>query len=165
MFDTEKEINNHKEYDRFIILNDTVLRQEFNYDKIDFNYSYKAVSIGNDMNTADNIIYTLKGTNLKPFKPCHFRYEKFENYVRFEWSEKGRGYVNWASNRDYMSAENVEKYYLQIVKDDKIVYSTYINGVRSFDYYFDGVEFSFVVRLCQVNDLYGFGDFVEVLVE
>ena len=52
-------------------LNDSILRQEFNYDKIDFNYSYKAVSIGNDMNTADNIIYTLKGTNLKPFKPLY----------------------------------------------------------------------------------------------
>lgn len=165
LFDTENEISNHKEYDRFIILNDSILRQEFNYDKIDFNYSYKAVSIGNDMNSAENIIYTLKGINLKPFKPCHLRYEKFDTYVHFEWSEKGRGYVNWASNRDYMSAENIEKYYLKIIKDNKTIYSTYLNNIRSFDYYFKNIEFPFTIRLHQVNDLYGFGNYIEKIIE
>lgn len=164
LFDTEDEINNHNDYDSFIILDNNVLTQEFNYDKIDFNYNYKAVSTGSNLNDSDNIIYTLKGTNLKPFRPCHFLYKIYDDYIHFEWSEKSRGYINWASNRDHTSVENTEKYYLKILKDNKTIHYIYLTE-RTHDYYFENIELPITIQLCQVNDLYGFGNIFEKIIE
>lgn len=153
LFDTEDEINNHKENEIFVLLNEYTNKQIYDYDKIDYQYYYKINSIDGD--NEKSYTYYIKGTNLKPMKVCFLKYKKYDNYLHVEWKEKSRGYVNWLNNRDHMSIEKTEKYYLEFLKNEEIIYSTYVENKREYDYYFD--TYPDKLKICQVNDLYGFG--------
>ena len=157
LFDTENFINNHSEDDKFILINNYLFKEELSYDRIDYEYYYKIESINGFGDKTR--VYRVQGKNLKPFRPCFFRYNKLKNILYLEWKEKSRGYTNWLNNRDHISVENYERYYLEFFKNDKVIDSSYVNA-REFEYNFDVLPDK--VRLCQVNDLYGFGDFVEL---
>ncbi|MBR2141436.1 MAG: glycoside hydrolase TIM-barrel-like domain-containing protein [Rickettsiales bacterium] len=166
LFNTETEINKHSIYDRFAIINDNIPTHELDYNSIDLIHDYKVVSVGDNFSNSNDCNYKITGTNLKPFKPCHVHYKIFNNYIHFEWCEKGRGYINWISGRDFVSFERVEKYYLQIFVNGTNIFSTYVYG-KEYDYEFDSTQLQFpvILKLCQVNDLYGFGDAIEVNIE
>lgn len=162
LFDTEDKISSHKEYENFIILNESIRTQEIDNDKINFNFYYKIVSNGYNLSDTNNIVYNIKGTNLQPFRPCHIRYNFDENNnIIITWEEKGRGYTNWISGKENISVENIEKYYIQIIKNDKIQFSTYTTD-KQFVYNLNDTELPFTINICQINDLYGFGKFISI---
>ena len=59
--------------------------------------------------------------------------------------------------------KNFEKYYLEFLKNEEIIDSIYIENKREYDYYFD--KYPDKLKICQVNDLYGFGDFIVLDIE
>lgn len=57
LFDTEKEINKHNKNDKFLILDDTFMSQEFASDKIKNSYLYKAVTFDKNMSDTSAIFH------------------------------------------------------------------------------------------------------------
>ena len=156
LFNTEEEINKHGENEDIVLLNNYLFKTEEGYDKIDYEKYYKIESIGGENEKTS--VYKISGINLKPLKPCFFRYKRYDDYIHFEWKEKSRGYVNWLNNRDHISVESYKKYYLEFLKDNEVIDNIYVDNCEELNYEFEILPDK--VRLCQVNDLYGFGDFV-----
>jgi hypothetical protein len=156
LYDTEDEINNHSSDDIFVFLNKNIFTWEFDHDKINFCYNYKAVSFDKDMADAQNIKYTINGRNLKPFAPCHLTYKIIDDgNLLLTWEEKGRGYSNWLSNVDYVSGEKYTKYCLEIETNGII--KTIYTEERNYILEVENGELPNKIRMCMVNELYGRG--------
>lgn len=168
LFDTENEINKHKKNDKFLLLNDMIITQEFASDKIKSNYLYKAVTFDTNISNTNNIFYELLGTNLKPFRVCHVSTNLENNSLFVKWEEKGRGYRNWIDNIDYISPEKNGEFCIQLLSNNNILKTLYTKD-RSISFNIN--EFGLnnevnlehiTVKICHRNELYGNGEWVEV---
>ena len=164
LYNTEKEIVKHSIGDSFIILNNNLPFQEFESDKINFYYLYKAVTFKRDLADVDEILYNIKGKNLKPFTPCHFRYKIIDNKLILEWKEKGRGYANWVDYSDYISVENEKRYLLNIYDSDDVLLKSVSLNNEEYVFDLEGVDGLLKVFLCQVGR-YGIGEKVEIKIK
>jgi hypothetical protein len=161
LYGTEEEIQNHRNGDRFIILTENILSQEFDHDRVNFNYSYRAATLGEDISKSQVLVYQIEGKTLQPLAPCHFSYRRVADVLDIEWEEKKRGYYNWTSGAGDISADSGCKYYLEIFSGDEILENVYVEE-RHHSHSVREEAPPTRVRLCQVNILYGRGKFLEV---
>ena len=164
LFDTELTINNHKRNDKFLILDNNILYQEFNSDQIKTGYFYKAVTFDNNMADTNTIYYETIGKNLKPFRPCHVYLKLNSNLLILKWEEKGRSYKKWIDNVDYTSPEINGQFCIQILKNNNIIDILYTKD-RNITYDLSKIGNNNIsIRICHRNEFYGNGDWVEVYV-
>ncbi|MDR2777982.1 MAG: glycoside hydrolase TIM-barrel-like domain-containing protein [Rickettsiales bacterium] len=163
LYGTEEEIYRHKSGDKFLILNNNLLSQEFSNDKINFEFSYKAVTFDRDISKAATQIYSVKGKNLEPLAPCHFKYKLTENILTMNWESRRRGYRNWTSGiTDDDLGDTGEKYYLEIFREE-ILLDKISTNERQCEYIMGEDELAPTkIKLCQINDLFGRGKFLEM---
>jgi hypothetical protein len=161
LYGTEEEIQHHKNGDVFIILDNNILSQEFSSDKINFEFSYKAVTFGGDISSAETQIYTIKGKNLKPLAPCHFKYKLTESALAMTWESRQRGYRDWVGGVADSPADANYSYSVEIFREETLVDRIRTTG-RQYTYILEDGMVPTKIRLCQVNNLYGEGKFLEI---
>ncbi|MDR1495200.1 MAG: glycoside hydrolase TIM-barrel-like domain-containing protein [Rickettsiales bacterium] len=161
LYGTEDEIQNHRTGDRFIVLGENLLSQEFDYDRVSFNYSYRAVTFGGDISRSQVLVYQLRGENLRPLAPCHFSHWLLDGSLYMKWEEKMRGYHNWTSDAEDISPDSGSKYYLEILGCDGILEKVYLEE-RHYEYNLLDRDPPIGIRLCQLNTLYGKGKILDI---
>ncbi|MDR1425546.1 MAG: glycoside hydrolase TIM-barrel-like domain-containing protein [Rickettsiales bacterium] len=162
LYGTEKEIENHRAGERFLILGETLLTQEFDYDRVGFEYSYRALTLRGDVAKSQISIYQLEGKNLRPLAPCHFFYRLVDDTVTVNWEEKKRGYYNWTSGVGDTPTSGNGGYYMEIYDENGTpLEKTYLEE-RHYSYNTQNRALPKKIRLCQINNFYGKGEFLEV---
>lgn len=164
LFGTEKYMNNHQIGDKFILLNNNILQQITDINKLFFNNYYKVVSIGNDFLTTNAKAFTISGKNLTPLAPCHINYKINNNNLYLFWKRRDRGIQNWRDKLDNILIEKNENYYLEIRKNDILIHKNTIN-TNKYEFNLENITLPIKILLCQTNELVGNGEFTEINID
>ncbi|MDR3079045.1 MAG: glycoside hydrolase TIM-barrel-like domain-containing protein [Rickettsiales bacterium] len=161
LWGTEDEIGNHRRGDRFIVLGENLIAQEFDYDRVSFIYFYRAVTVGNDISKSQPMAYELRGKSLEPLAPCHFSWQMTDGGLAMGWEEKMRGQHGWASGVGDISLDSDSEYYLEIFSGDRVLEKVYAKE-RHYLCTLPDAGLATRIRLCQVSKLFGRGKFLEL---
>lgn len=150
---TDEEIYNHTEGERFILLDNRIKQIEVPYNFINNNILCRAITIGNDLE--DSILppansFSYKGIALKPFSPVHLKYsyESHTKNIKIKWIRRTRIYSNWSDNTDIPLFEDKELYDVEVIgKDNKIIESKRVYSAEC------NFCYETLYKYCIANDL------------
>ncbi|AIL64480.1 hypothetical protein NOVO_00345 [Rickettsiales bacterium Ac37b] len=167
---TEEEVNNHSEGERFILLDHRIKQIDIPYNLINNNILCRAMTIGNDIEdtalpSPNSFVY--KGMALKPFSPVRLKYSYNSNNknIKISWVRRVRISSNWSDNTDIPLFEDKEVYDVEVIgKDNEIIESktVYFNECN-FDYNFlytycvENYLSSLIFYVYQVSSIVGRG--------
>ena len=166
---TENELADHDEGERFVLLNNLILRAEMPKALIGSAINFKVVSFGQNINDVDAITITYKAQNLIPYAPVHFdAVQEVSGDISFSWVRRSREFSAWRDYIDMPIGENVEKYNLSILDlSDQIVRATettssgftYTTGMQTTD--FGAPQSTLKAMVYQISENVGVGTEVE----
>lgn len=153
LFGTEDEIKKHKLKENFILLKNNFL-QELYFDKRGSNILYNIVNFNEDISNGFGVNYVVNGNNLRPLRPCHVRLNSSKKLM---WDRIDRGNINWIDNFENDTVENEEKYYLEFYNTENELIKKIVTNDRFYILEDELRNFSFTLKLYQINKIYGYG--------
>ncbi len=120
---TENKTSGHVAGERFILLNNLILRAELPKALIGSSVNFKVVSFGQGINDVAPIVITYKGQNLIPYALAHFEaIKQVSGDIDFSWIRRSREFSAWRDYVDMPLSEATEKYNISILNNtDQVV--------------------------------------------
>ncbi|WP_458693709.1 GTA baseplate fiber-binding domain-containing protein [Rickettsia endosymbiont of Orchestes rusci] len=119
---TECAIASHKIGDKFILLNNEIISVPIPNNLIGKPINYKAVTIGKTLAETESVIFTYTGRALKPFASVYATVEKdADGNIKISWLRRSRIDNDWRDYVDIPIGEDIEKYELDIKKNNKTI--------------------------------------------
>ncbi|MCD6035198.1 MAG: hypothetical protein K0R63_939 [Rickettsiales bacterium] len=128
--DTESATTTHISGERFIMLNNHLLKMQLPEAVIGLPRDYKPVSVGNTLGSTEAESFTWAANCLKPYAPVHIRGTRDgSDNLTFHWIRRTRVGGEWRDGVDVPLIENSEAYEVDILDGDTVVRT--IEGLTS----------------------------------
>jgi hypothetical protein len=116
---TEGSIHTHKPNERFVLINDAILRQPVPASSWGVNRQYKAVTYGDHLTNTAAVEFTYNATALKPYAPCHIRAVRHRSGdITISWKRRTRINGDWLNHVDAPLVEESERYEVEVIRED-----------------------------------------------
>ena len=119
---TEWAMDQHNAGERFVLLNDAVLKDEKTNNLIGLERHYRAVTIGSTLGKVSSTAFTHQGVGLKPYAPVHVKgLRDSSGNLTINWIRRARGENGW---RDFVDAplnETSEAYDIEVLSGSNVV--------------------------------------------
>ncbi len=154
---------NHNPSERFILLDDNIIKIEIPANLIGSKLWLKAVSFGKSIEDAEAIEINFQANSLKPFSVVHLKKEFIENDIKISWLRRSRSLSNFSSQVEIPLAEFAEKYEVEIMQGE--IVKRIINSNQSEILYseaeqiedFSSLQTNIKVRIYQISQQIGRG--------
>jgi hypothetical protein len=132
---TENKTNSHIAGERFILLNDFILKAQLPKSAIGADLFIKVVSLGENINNVTHNIINFQARNLAPYSPVNFEAKKLPNGdIVFNWNRRCREFSAWRDFIDVPNLERSEIYNLSILDDSNQIIRTISLNNNNFNY-------------------------------
>jgi hypothetical protein len=119
---TEGFISTHKKGDKFVLLDNSILKGVTNLNLIGRDINYKPVTIGSTLAATESVILKYAGRNLKPFAPVHLKVTEEENdNINISWIRRARYNNGWNDFTEIPIGEESEKYQIDIIHENSVI--------------------------------------------
>ncbi len=164
-YGTEDKTSTHVAGERFILLDQNIVRVELPKTFINSDINFKAVTFGQNINDVDAENFHYRANNLIPLSPVYVTASKDgSGDINISWERRSREFSGWHDYVDIPLAEGAEKYVLNILDGSNNVirtiqptdqYYIYLNSEQISD--FGGAVTSLNIELCQFSQVMGNG--------
>lgn len=161
---TEWAMATHSLGERFVLLDERVLKDATARSLIGLPRDYRPVSLGATLGSVASISFTHGGVGLKPYAPVHISGSRDTGgNLTIEWLRRSRGETNWRDSVDAPLNEESEAYEIEVMDGSDVVRTltsatttaTYTAMQQSTD--FGSPQSSITVRIYQISSAIGRG--------
>ncbi len=119
---TEHNIKNQESGTRFVLIDSSLYTAAIPTNLIGRTLHYKAVTVGNSLENADERAITYQANGLKSFAPVHIIGNRDEqNNLTISWIRRSRLNADWRDFVDVALTEESEQYQIEIMDKDTVV--------------------------------------------
>lgn len=167
---TEWAIASHVTGDRFMLISPALYTAAIANNLIGRELFYKAVSVGNSLGSTDEVAFTYRARNLKPFAPVHVKGVRDNSgNLTISWIRRSRVDSEWRDGVGIPLGEETESYEVDILDGSNVVRTIEVTSpTASYSAADQVVDFgsaqsSVTVKVYQMSAVVGRGYFADIV--